>query len=432
MVATNPAGQSEPEQVERDQALARHSEAERALRDCIKDGGFVVALSGGGHRASLAALGSLMAIVDRGLAKKLIQVASVSGGSITNAFVAQRCRLEDLGPCELDETAAELATTIIRRGVLTDRWIALLILAPLAAAITSGLLLRQLIDLPSWLAVSSAAVFAVVLALTALIARGLAIEWLLDRRYFRHSSSAENRNAWGRAQFTSLSGGRIDHVFCMTDLVLGLPVYASSQHGGMIWRRLKAEPYPEPYRSHRVEMQTFNASHLSIAEVVRASAAFPGIPPRRLRIPRDPQMEAPLDELPQVAFLGATDKERDWLAYILDGPEPQGSYPACGLASSDDWVALWGSATWRQLVDKEGSDRVDAPTTLGRLELGLARRLIMRGYLNTFVASLFLAPLADGEINRLAALSDRIDKIVGRRNRSLGLGCLQTDAPSVC
>ena len=304
MVATNPAGQSEPEQVERDQALARHSEAERALRDRIKDGGFVVALSGGGHRASLAALGSLMAIVDRGLAKKLIQVASVSGGSITNAFVAQRCRLEDLGPCELDETAAELATTIIRRGVLTDRWIALLILAPLAAAITSGLLLRQLIDLPSWLAVSSAAVFAVVLALTALIARGLAIEWLLDRRYFRHSSSAENRNAWGRAQFTSLSGGRIDHVFCMTDLVLGLPVYASSQHGGMIWRRLKAEPYPEPYRSHRVEMQTFNASHLSIAEVVRASAAFPGIPPRRLRIPRDPQMEAPLDELPQVAFLG--------------------------------------------------------------------------------------------------------------------------------
>jgi hypothetical protein len=92
--------------------------------------------------------------------------------------------------------------------------------------------------------------------------------------------------------------------------------------------------------------------------------------------------------------------------------KPQGSYPACGFLDVRDWDALRASAIWRQLRE-EGAHRVDAPTTLGRIESGLARRLIMRGYLNTFVISLFLAPLTDGEIDGLAGLSDRINKIVG-------------------
>src|SRR6266700_1053495 len=107
------------------------SASEQALRDRIRAGGFAVALSGGGHRATLATLGALLAIVDRGLGPKVIQVASVSGGSISNAFVAQRCRLEELGPGEMDDVAAELTSTIVRQGVLTRSWIAVLLLAPL-------------------------------------------------------------------------------------------------------------------------------------------------------------------------------------------------------------------------------------------------------------------------------------------------------------
>lgn len=44
-----------------------------------------IALSGGGHRASLFSLGVLLALVDLRLNRQVSYVASVSGGSITNA-----------------------------------------------------------------------------------------------------------------------------------------------------------------------------------------------------------------------------------------------------------------------------------------------------------------------------------------------------------
>src|SRR4051794_19857362 len=50
-----------------------------------------VALSGGGVRASLFSLGALLFLVDSGLSRRVREIASVSGGSITNAFVAQHC-----------------------------------------------------------------------------------------------------------------------------------------------------------------------------------------------------------------------------------------------------------------------------------------------------------------------------------------------------
>jgi hypothetical protein len=141
------------------------SASEQALRDRISAGGFAVALSGGRHRATLATLGTLIAIIDRGLGPKVIQVASVSGGSITNAFVAQRCRLEELGPSELDDIAAELASTIIRKGVLTRNWIAILFLAPVVLGAVGGIALRALIVPWTWLAIS----IGIIVGLTVLI-----------------------------------------------------------------------------------------------------------------------------------------------------------------------------------------------------------------------------------------------------------------------
>ena len=66
------------------------------LRARVENGAFAVALSGGGTRAALFAVGGLLALVDRGLGEKILQVASVSGGSITNAYIAQRCNLTKL------------------------------------------------------------------------------------------------------------------------------------------------------------------------------------------------------------------------------------------------------------------------------------------------------------------------------------------------
>ena len=82
--------------------------SEESLRTRIREGGFAVALSGGGHRATLATLGCLLALIDRDLGSRIIQIASVSGGSITNAFVAQRAKLESVGPRGLDKIAQEL------------------------------------------------------------------------------------------------------------------------------------------------------------------------------------------------------------------------------------------------------------------------------------------------------------------------------------
>jgi hypothetical protein len=103
---------------------------------------------------------------------------------------------------------------------------------------------------------------------------------------------------------------------------------------------------------------------------------------------------------------------------VLGGqPEPQGSYPIVGFANIDDWDALRRSPIWKHLVEKEGRGRVDAATTLDRIDVKLARRLIARGYLNTYLVSLFLAPLANGELDRLAHLENRLDQIVGIAKR---------------
>lgn len=264
--------------------------SEESLRTRIREGGFAIALSGGGHRATLATLGCLLALVDRGLSDRIIQIASVSGGSITNAFVAQRTRLEGLAPRGLDAIAKELATTVVCRGVLTKAWIALFLLTPIALGLGFGTASSLLLPLPVW-----ADVFlGLAVASFVLLLRGKAVEWLLDARYFRHGSTDG-----GRARLSSLSGRKIDHVFCMTDLALGLPVYASSAHGGMVWRRLR----PAPMRpSHHPPFQTFSAMHLTLAELVRASAAFPGIPPRRIRVPADPQLPL-VAQSPRIAFL---------------------------------------------------------------------------------------------------------------------------------
>lgn len=495
------------------------------LENRIEDGGFAVALSGGGHRATLSTIGALMAIVDRGLAPKVVQVASVSGGSITNAFVAQRAELETLKWGELDDIATELTTTIVCKGVLTKGWISLLLLVPFVLAAAAGYVLDRWIVPYTWLAV----LIGIGGALTGLMMSGLIVECLLDRRYFMSAHSSKTAAKWNRAQLGSLSGRLVDHVFCVTDLVLGLPVYASSQHGGFIYRRLQPERRWEPLEFERMEFQTFDASRLSIAKVVRASAAFPGIPPVRFRIPPDlnnalvgelsrtayladgglwnnlgtqviredeffgnyagwykgvlsPYGRCPAWKLPILCFNGsaplrptlpwafsipgialiksllqymkilnantvlpridtiAKALKRSWktldrtqwdsLTLVADlreeravaleycfAAQPPGFFPVPGLVDIQDWHALRGAPQWKQLVEKEGKGNVDIPTHLDRIKASDARCLIARGYLNTYLISLLLSPLRDGEIEKLAELPARLDRITGITSR---------------
>lgn len=535
----------------------------------VKNGGFAIALSGGGHRATLATLGALMAIVDRGLGPKVIQVASVSGGSITNAFVGQRADLTKLAPQGLDGIGAELATTIIRKGVLTPFWLAVLIGTPLLLGGVVGIAVHPWVVPWSWLA----AFIGLAATMGLFLFCGRAIEWLLDRRYFGRSGGGQS------ACIESLGDRKVDHIFCMTDLVLGLPLYVSSQAGGVVLRTLRNER-----ESDKLQIgHSFGSPGLRIAELVRASAAFPGIPPLRVSIPPDPKNTF-VAESPHIAFLAdggmwnnlgsqalREDKvgheivddggvlrprgpvpdmpllcvnasarkkwDQKWqkslwnklnlLCFAIPGivffkwvfqimqvlsantifprvaamrrtferdihaqrlpdsldsvdlvvdlreaadfpieymnafwpeeairmadpavkkweksvadlvretlkgrrtmgltemllekpycPEPEGRYPVAGREGAKELLA--DSRIWKDLVETEGNGSVDSPTTLGRIRIKIARRLIARGYLNTYRTSLLLAPLADGEIEQLAFLSDRLDKIVGQSRR---------------
>ena|SRR5437868_10576163 len=78
-----------------------------------------VSLSGGGHRATLFALGALMYLVDAQANADVTSIASVSGGSITNGFVGQTLNFRKTNGDEFRARVARpLATQIANSGTL--------------------------------------------------------------------------------------------------------------------------------------------------------------------------------------------------------------------------------------------------------------------------------------------------------------------------
>jgi hypothetical protein len=70
-------------------------------------------LSGGGHRASIFALGALLYLVDAGRHSDVKAISSVSGGSLTNGFLAAQSRpLHKMSCAEFDQCAANWARQI--------------------------------------------------------------------------------------------------------------------------------------------------------------------------------------------------------------------------------------------------------------------------------------------------------------------------------
>lgn len=93
-----------------------------------EEGDISVALSGGGHRAALFAVGALLGLTDAGLNGHTDVIASVSGGSITYGLVAKsgdfktadRAALED----HLKRGVAIFAHTgLFFPGPLTNRFV---------------------------------------------------------------------------------------------------------------------------------------------------------------------------------------------------------------------------------------------------------------------------------------------------------------------
>src|SRR6266542_2599750 len=82
-----------------------------------------VSLSGGGHRASLFGLGALLYLVDAGKNREVTSIASVSGGSLTNAFVAQTMDFRQVTPEQFEEAMKPFATQLARKGTFQGRYL---------------------------------------------------------------------------------------------------------------------------------------------------------------------------------------------------------------------------------------------------------------------------------------------------------------------
>lgn len=259
----------EPEGSSADRSEGEHRDDEEGHLD-LRD--ICVSLSGGGHRATLFGLGGLMALVDRGLNQRVSQIASVSGGSILNATVASRVSFNAVRPEEMDRLAAEIFAVVTQRGILTRRTISVLVAVfgggALAAVLASAVLI------PNGLGVIGAALCAVVVFTSGL---QLALARLLEFRL---------RRRFGLRSWPQPAGRQSPvHVFCSTDLVSGRPVYFSTaQEESVAWvpdgPSFHSDVWPSLDWSVDGERVT---THLDLAQVVRASAAFPGLPPVHVR-----------------------------------------------------------------------------------------------------------------------------------------------------
>jgi len=234
-----------------------------------------LSLSGGGHRATLYCLGVVLALVDRGLNSRVKHIASVSGGSIVNAFIALHCKYNDpqLTTDEFDKIAAKLVKIIVYKGILNRITIVVLL---------SVLLIPPPIFI--WLAWNNTiswyyAIPLVVIWLCLALLRGLIIEWIIEIRYFPLRIKFKllpPRLKITRIRLRDLHDSSVEHVFCCTDLVEPGPVCFSSEP-------IKKKSRPGSFFSgidNNIQWIKRSATNVTIAAVVRASAAFPGIPPR--------------------------------------------------------------------------------------------------------------------------------------------------------
>jgi hypothetical protein len=282
-----------------------------------------VAISGGGHRASLFGLGALLYLIDADKGSQLGSVASVSGGSLTNAFFGTTTDLATITPEAMWEQARVFAHQIARRGTL---WAAPLTYAYLfviallvAAAIVVSCLCPWWVTVAAWI-----------------IALGLA-GWLSQQRS-AVVASAFDTTLLHRAVLTSMNGN-VSHVLCATDLQMGQNVFFSDAFV-YSWRSGWGTP-----------------GDMRVAQAAQASAALPGafsvvsLPLRRFGLPESRVAERHPPRTFKLLDGGVYDNMgSEWILNI-DQRMSDGTPPA-SLRTVDEAVVVNASA---------GDDVIDRP-----------------------------------------------------------------------
>ena len=215
-----------------------------------------LALSGGGHRATLFTLGALMYVVDAGRARDTTSIASVSGGSLTNGFLGQTLDFQNVNSPGFEErVVAPLAGQIAQRGTLFAPLLTKLYAAGLAVGLVAAFL-------PLWLVPEG-------WGTRHLIVLGLlfAWGWLLGLRgkICAHALKKTLFSPDGKVTPLSGIGTKVSHILCATELRTAESVYFA---GDFVYAFAFGPGTP---------------AALPLYRAVQASAAFPGgFPPARL------------------------------------------------------------------------------------------------------------------------------------------------------
>ena len=227
-----------------------------------------IALSGGGHRATAFALGSLLAVVDADLNRNTISVSSVSGGSIANAIAMTGPDFGQATASQFEEHIRPALVAVAERGLLlggapATRWYLRFTLG--AAAL--GLVALVASFVVAVLDFTVAALIVLVIGVVLLV-----IAWVLLRQRSARVSAAIDDELLGGRKRTMSDVANMDssvhHVMCTTELQSGEPFYFTNR---CVW-------------NYRFGGST-SANGVHLADAVQASACVPGaFNPRRIRL----------------------------------------------------------------------------------------------------------------------------------------------------
>lgn len=188
-----------------------------------------VSLSGGGHRATVFGLGTLLAIADADLRDRIVSISSVSGGSIANGSVMVGPDFGTADAAEVDDHVAKVVRAIAERGVLqggapaTKWYLRSLIASIVLAAI--ALVVAVVAAIATWPVVfgATAVCCVVLLAVTwwLFTRRSLAVERAIDVELL-----GDSRTTLADQQARQLS---VHHVICTTELQAGTTFFFSNR-----------------------------------------------------------------------------------------------------------------------------------------------------------------------------------------------------------
>lgn len=212
-----------------------------------------VAISGGGHRAALYGLGVLLYLADTDKNGSVSSISSVSGGSITNAYVGLNdYRNQDSN--QFRATAGILASQIADKGTFFAWFWTKVYMVVLVV----GLAATFLVFLLPWHWALRLLVFAIALALWDVI---------LMRRRGQICGRAYAATVFGGVkELSTIANDDIDHVICATHLHAGEHIYFSGKF------------------AYGFRFGWGTPGDLPLHVAVQASTALPGaFPPRWIR-----------------------------------------------------------------------------------------------------------------------------------------------------